>query len=194
MRIVRLEGMMTPELKAGYIDDTLLDPHAANNNLPGQQMSIGGGILAPTGKDGHQQLPGTGRGPSGIHSLGGRRGPGFLRAHRSHRQSKCIISGGKCRSRATGPLVHYYNLTPSKVTHSGKTGIQFWYRNFIVPSLGDQAPLVQELQLNGQIDHGQMILAATCISISNHRARRMSRFRVQSDSRSFPARPHRARL
>ena len=59
--------------------------------------------------------------------------------------------------KSNGPVVHYYNLTPSKVTHSGKTGIQFWYRNFIVPSLGNQAPLVQELQLNGQIDHAQVV-------------------------------------
>ena len=59
--------------------------------------------------------------------------------------------------KSNGPLVHYYNLTPSKVTHSGDTGIQFWYRNFIVPSLGNQAPLVQALQLNGQIDQAQVV-------------------------------------
>ena len=40
--IVKLQDQMTPELKAGYIEDTLLDPHAANNNLPGQQYSIAG--------------------------------------------------------------------------------------------------------------------------------------------------------
>ena len=33
-----------------FIEDTLLDPHAANNNVPGQQYSIGGGILAPLAK------------------------------------------------------------------------------------------------------------------------------------------------
>ena len=45
--IVKLEDMMTPGLKAGFITDTMLDPHAANNNVPGQQLSIAGGILAP---------------------------------------------------------------------------------------------------------------------------------------------------
>ena len=40
--IVKLESSMTPNLKAGFIVDTLLDPHAANNNLPGQQISFAG--------------------------------------------------------------------------------------------------------------------------------------------------------
>ena len=36
---------MTPQLKAGYIKDTLLDPHAANNAVPGQQYSLTSGPL-----------------------------------------------------------------------------------------------------------------------------------------------------
>ena len=39
------------------------------------------------------------------------------------------------------------------VTHSGKTGVNYWFRDFIAPTLGNQAPLVQELQLNGHIDN-----------------------------------------
>jgi hypothetical protein len=34
-----------------------------------------------------------------------------------------------------------------------------WYRNFIAPTLGDQAPLVQELQLDGQINHASATAA-----------------------------------
>jgi Bacterial Ig-like domain len=64
-------------------------------------------------------------------------------------------------------VVHYYNLTAMGVTHSGNTGVPEWYRNFIVPTLGDQAPLVQQLQLNGQIDG-----AATGTSASAARADR----------------------
>ena len=41
--IVTLQGEMTPQLKSGFIEDTLLDPHAANNGLAsGQQMSFAG--------------------------------------------------------------------------------------------------------------------------------------------------------
>ena len=74
---------------------------------------------------------------------------------------------GQVPVKSDGPLVHYYNLTPSEVTHSGKTGIEFWYRNFIVPTLGDQAPLVQELQLNGQIDQAQVVSSGSTGSQSS---------------------------
>jgi hypothetical protein len=41
------------------------------------------------------------------------------------------------------------------ITHSGKTGVNYWFRDFLAPTLGDQAPLIQELQLNGRIDNGE---------------------------------------
>jgi Bacterial Ig-like domain len=62
---------------------------------------------------------------------------------------------GQVPVKSDGPVVHYYNLTDMGVTHSGKTGVNYWFRNFIAPTLGSQAPLIQELQLNGQIDNIQ---------------------------------------
>ena len=151
---------MTPGMKAGYITDTLLDPHAANNNLPGQQLSIAGGVLAPlaraiiTNYQGKAQDP-----PVFIPSMVDQAQVFF--EHTPAKGSELYNLWGQVPVKSNGPVVHYYNLTPSKVTHSGKTGIQFWYRNFIVPSLGDQAPLVQALQLNGQIDHAQVVSSAS---------------------------------
>jgi hypothetical protein len=154
--LVRLEDMMTPGLKAGYITDTLLDPHAANNNVPGQQYSIGGGILAPIAKAIISNYQAQANDP-----------PVFIPAavddaqvffeHTPATGSQTYNLWGQVPVKSDGPLVHYFNLTASKVTHSGDTGIEFWYRNNIVPSLGNQAPLVQELTLNGQIDQAQAI-------------------------------------
>ena len=62
---------------------------------------------------------------------------------------------GQVPVKSDGPVVHYYNLTDMGVTHSGKTGVNYWFRDFIAPTLGDQAPLIQELQLNGQIDNAE---------------------------------------
>ncbi len=154
--LVRLEGMMTPGLRAGYITDTLLDPHAANNNLPGQQMSIGGSVLAPIAKMVISNYQGRANDPPAFFPSVVDDAQVFFE-HTAATSSQMYNLWGQVPVKSNGPLVHYYNLTPSKVTHSGDTGIQFWYRNNIVPSLGDQAPLVQELQLNAQIDHGQMI-------------------------------------
>ena len=40
---------------------------------------------------------------------------------------------GQVPVRSQGPLVHYYNLSAMGTTHSGKTGVALWYRDFIVP-------------------------------------------------------------
>src|SRR6202035_1760056 len=45
--IRRLETRMTlpPQLKAGYLAVTMLDPHAANPDVPGAQYSVASGPL-----------------------------------------------------------------------------------------------------------------------------------------------------
>jgi hypothetical protein len=154
--IVKLEDMMTPGLKAGFITDTMLDPHAANNNVPGQQLSIAGGILAPLARSIITNYQASAQDPPVFVPSVVDQAQVFFE-HTPARGSELYNLWGQVPVKSYGPLVHYYNLTPSKVTHSGDTGIQFWYRNFIVPSLGNQAPLVQALQLNGQIDQAQVV-------------------------------------
>ena len=164
--IVRLKDMMTPGLQAGYINDTMLDPHAANNGIPGQQLSIAGGVLRLwPGQSSRiiRQVPRTQ--PSSCH-------PSSIRRKSSSstmpaRGNDLYNLWGQVPVKSNGPVVHYYNLTPTKATHTGKTGIQFWYRNFIVPSLGDQAPLVRELQLNGQIDNAQVVSLPSTVAQSS---------------------------
>jgi hypothetical protein len=151
--LVTLEGAMTPQLKAGYIVDTLLDPHAANNNLPGQQISFRGPLaglahMIVTNYQNEANDP-----PPFF--------PSVVNEAQVFFQHTPATSGGiynlwgQVPVRTAGPVVHYYNLTDMGVTHSGKTGVAWWYRNFVVPTLGDGAPLVQQLQLNGQIDNAQ---------------------------------------
>ena len=159
--IVTLEGKMTPQLKAGYIEDILLDPHAANQNVPGQQMSFGG------------VLGGLARAVVTDYQAEAKDPPAFIpsvvdEALVFFEHSQASASGiynlwGQVPVKSQGPLVHYYNLTDMGVTHSGKTGVNYWFRDFIAPTLGDQAPLVQELQLNGQIDNAQ---PATATNVS----------------------------
>jgi len=149
--IVTLEGKMTPQLKSGYIEDILLDPHAANNNVPGQQMSFGGA------------LGGLARAIVTNYQAESKDPPAFIpsvvdEALVFFEHSQATAGGiynlwGQVPVKSDGPVVHYYNLTDMGVTHSGKTGVNYWFRDFIAPTLGSQAPLVQELQLNGQIDN-----------------------------------------
>jgi len=149
--IVTLEGKMTPQLKSGYIEDILLDPHAANNNVPGQQMSFGGA------------LGGLARAIVTNYQAESKDPPAFIPSvvdealvffeHTQATAGGIYNLWGQVPVESDGPVVHYYNLTDMGVTHSGKTGVNYWFRDFIAPTLGNQAPLVQELQLNGQIDN-----------------------------------------
>jgi hypothetical protein len=151
--IVTLGRELTPQLKSGYIEDTLLDPHAANNNVPGQQMSFGG-ILGGLARDIVTDYQADSKDP-----------PAFIPSivdeaqvffeHSQATSSAIYNLWGQVPVKSDGPLVHYYNLTDMGVTHSGKTGVNYWFRDFIAPTLGDQAPLIQELQLNGQIDNAE---------------------------------------
>ncbi len=154
--LVKLKNMMTSGMKAGFITDTLLDPHAANNNVPGQQLSIASGVLAPLARTiitNYQA--GADDPPVFIPSIVDQAQVFF--EHTAAKGSELYNLWGQVPVKSNGPVVHYYNLTPSGVTHSGDTGIEFWYRNFIVPTLGDQAPLVQTLQLDGQIDQAEVV-------------------------------------
>ena len=148
--IVTLQHEMTPQLTSGYIEDTLLDPHAANENVPGQQMSFGGALggIASVIVNDYQAIANDP--PAYIPSIVDEAQVFFQ--HSQATASAIYNLWGQVPVKSDGPVVHYYNLTAMGATHSGKTGVNYWFRDFIAPTLGDQAPLIQELQLNGQID------------------------------------------
>jgi Bacterial Ig-like domain len=152
--IAKLQGEMTPQLAAGFIKDTLLDPHAANNDIvSGKQISdagLLGGLahLIVTSYQGKAKDP-----PVYIPSVVDE--AQVFYQHNAAKASAIYNLWGQVPVKSDGPLVHYYSLTAAGATHSGNTGVALWYRNFIVPTLGDQAPLVQQLQLDGQIDNAQ---------------------------------------
>jgi len=175
--IVKLEGQMTPQLKAGYIEDTLLDPHAANNSLPGKQVSYAG------------PLAGLARMIVTNYQREAKDPPAFIPPVVDEAQvfyEHTTATGsynlwGQVPVKSDGPLVHYYNLTGMGVAHSGIKGIPLWYRNFIVPTLGNQAPLVQELQLNGQIDNAQVSATTTVTASASQGALARPAFQVRDD-------------
>jgi hypothetical protein len=155
--VLQKEGL-PPQLQAGYIEDTLLDPHAANNDLAsGKQISYAG-PLAGLAEMIVPHYQGEAKDPPAYF-------PSIVDQANVFYEHTAATSGGiynlwgQVPVRSDGPTVHYYNLTAMGVTHSGKTGVPEWYRNFIAPTLGQQAPLVQELQLNGQIDGARPMTA-----------------------------------
>jgi hypothetical protein len=152
--IVTLERELTPQLKSGFIEDILLDPHAANNNLPsGQQVSYAGDLAGlaqeiVTNYQSEAKDP-----PAFVPSVVDEALVFFQ--HSQAKSSAIYNLWGQVPVKSEGVTVHYYDLTAMGATHSGKTGVNYWFDNLIAPTLGSQAPLVHELELNGQIDNAQ---------------------------------------
>jgi hypothetical protein len=150
--LVKLQQELTPSLKAGFIEDTLLDPHAANNDVvSGKQMDFAGALtglakIVVSDYQGEAKDP-----PAYFPSIVDQANVFF--EHTQATAGGIYNLWGQVPVKSDGPAVHYYNLTAMGVTHSGNTGVPEWYRNFIVPTLGNQAPLLQQLQtFGGQID------------------------------------------
>ncbi len=152
--IVSLESTMTPELKAGYIKDTLLDPHAANNGVAGQQYSLTGGPMGWLAKAEIDSFQSKAKDPAVFIPSVVNDAEVFYQhtlASQSHGANSGIYNlWGEVPVK--GPA-HYYNLTAAGTTHAGNTGVSEWYANFVAPTLASQAPLIQTLQLDAQIDH-----------------------------------------
>ena len=154
--LATIQKEMPASLQAGFIEDTLLDPHAANNNVvQGQQMTFAGPLsgLADWIVTDYQ---GEAKDPAPYF-------PSIVdQANVFFEHSQATAGGiynlwGQVPVKSDGPAVHYFNLTAMGVTHSGKTGVNYWYRDFIAPTLGQGAPLVQALRMNGQIDDAQTV-------------------------------------
>ena len=151
LAITRLEKEMTPQMKAGFLEDTLLDPHAANNSFTGQQYSVAG-ILGPLAKSLVEVYQSQAKDPLPTVPAG------VDQAEVFYQHTKATPSGiynlwGQVPVRGSAS---YFNLTASKVTHSGKTGVAAWYQNNIVPTLGDGSPELVAQTLTGKLDPAEV--------------------------------------
>jgi hypothetical protein len=146
----RLSTQTPPQIRAGYIEDTLLDPHAANNRFSGEQFGVQRGPLGWLARALIREYQAQARDPLvrippivDDAQVFYQRNP----ASRAHGVNGNIYNlWGEVPVR--GPA-HYFNLSADGVTHSGKTGIVWCYERNVVPLLGDGAPQVQARVLTG---------------------------------------------
>jgi hypothetical protein len=149
-----LGPQLTADLRGGFIQVTLLDPHAANPDIPGQQYSVGDGPIAWLAKGLIDKYQAEARDPPVVipdwvnkvevffqHSL----------ASRGDSNNRHIYNlWGEVPVHAPSPV--YFDLTADGVTHAGKTGVPEWYTWNIVPTLGDGEPGVVASMLTGSLD------------------------------------------
>lgn len=138
--IVHVGRMSNPGIRAGYLEDTLLDPHAANPDFPGRQYSTSGplGWIAKLAIDSYQSKA---RDPLVFVPRAVDSAKVFYQqtpADQDHGTNAGIYNiWGQVPVKGDAD---YYNLTQAGIVHSGKQGVANWYQNNVVPSLGKGAP------------------------------------------------------
>jgi hypothetical protein len=138
------EDAWTPGLNAGYLKMTMLDPHAANNGVRGQQYSVSNGFLGLIARGEIDAFQSKAKDPAVVVP------PNVQDAEVFYQHTPVRESGGSNDGiyNLWGQVpVHgaasYFNLTAPGISHSGKFGVQNWYMANVVPSLGTGAPFVQ---------------------------------------------------
>jgi hypothetical protein len=170
--LVALERSPTAELAAGHVVDTLLDPHAANNAVPGQGSVAGGplGMLATFVVRSYQSRAND---PPVFIPAGVDEAQVFYQHAPASRYGQIYNLWGQVPvPNLSGNPVAYYNLTSAGTVHSGNHGVSLWYRNFVAPTLGEQAPLIRALRLTGSVEDATIATPARA-SLSALAARRI---------------------
>jgi hypothetical protein len=149
--LLRLGANLPQQLKAGWIEETLLDPHAANTTS-GQNYSVAHnplgwlakGLIDSYQSKAHDPLPTV---PSFVDQaqVFYQQNPASrdrnTNAHIYNLWGQVPVKG----------VADYFNLTATGATHSGKTGVTQWYLTRVVPLLGNGAPELQNDVLAGGI-------------------------------------------
>ena len=149
--IVAVAASPTPQLKAGYWEDTLLDPHAANPDAPGRQYSTSG-FFAGIAKAVIDNYQARARDPLAFIPPRVNEAQVFYQqtpAYHDHGENSGLYNlWGQVPVKGAS---RYFNLTPSGIVHGGNNGVYAWYQYNIVPQLGDGAPLVRQAGLTGSM-------------------------------------------
>jgi hypothetical protein len=147
-----IESEVTPPIKAGWVEDTMLDPHAANTGVPGQQYSVASNLLGWIAKGEIDAYQSKAKDPAVTVPAGVDSAQVFYQhtlARRSQGENDNIYNlWGQVPVIGTAS---YFNLTGDRVTHSGDTAVYEWYTRNIVPTLGDGAPQIAADTLTGMV-------------------------------------------
>ena len=173
--IITLGKSMTPQLAAGWIEDTLLDPHAANNAVP-DQASAGSGLFGTLATALVKSYQARANDPAVFIPAGVDTAQVFYQhnpASHDHGVNQGLYNlwGQVPVPNLSGHPVAYYNLSAAGATHSGNYGVSLWYRNFVAPTLGDQAPLIRSLPLEGHINQAAPATAPNLSALARRRVR-----------------------
>jgi hypothetical protein len=172
LAISRLEAAPPPQVKAGWLEMTMLDPHAANNgvDLGAQQYSVEGPLAGIARMEiSHYQAEA--KDPAPFVPAGVDQTQVFYQ-HTQAKTGSIYNLWGQVPIHGTAD---YFNISPSGATHSGNSGVYWWYIKGVLPTLGDGAPIVAQRALTGAVSPADVVATGTApgnftsVTVDTHR-------------------------
>jgi hypothetical protein len=148
-----LDGHSPAQVQAGYLKMTLLDPHAANNGVPGQQYSVSNGIMGLIARASIDRFQSRAKDPAIVVP------PNVDSAEVFYQHTPVSQTHGSNHGwynlwgqvPVHGPA-DYFDVTGPGISHAGSFGVQDWYRLNVVPTLGDGEVFINSIALTGSLE------------------------------------------
>ena len=157
LALQKLEENPPPRVASGYIQETMLDPHAANNGFPRRQYSVKNSFMGDMAKRLINQFQSKAKDPFVSvpaivdsadvyyqHTY-------FAQAEGTSRDSQWFNLWGQVPVKGPGTAT-YTDLTGPGISHSGDFSPVDWYQIHIVPTLGDGQTFPGGSLIKGQLD------------------------------------------
>ena len=159
LAILGLNQNESPELHSGYVDETMLDPHAGNNHAPGgQQFSTPPGLFGTIAEWVIQGYQAEAKDPLPVVPPNVDAAEVFFE-HTPIADAKDSNDGlynlwGQVPVRTEGVPIHYYDLTGRGISHAGEFSVPDWYEVHVVPTLADDSSFEDPTLLTGTLAGG----------------------------------------
>ncbi len=157
LAILKLGREEPAQLRAGYLEETLLDPHAANNKAPGgSQYSVASELLGTIARWAINDYQAQAQDPLPVVPATVDAAEVFYQ-HTPIAEAKGSNNGiynlwGQVPVKAApGVPVKYYNLTGVGISHAGEYSVPDWYQVHVVPTLGNGSAFVNPAQLTAAL-------------------------------------------
>lgn len=138
LAIERVEAKALPAIRAGYLEDTLLDPHAANPDTPGKQYSVADNFFGWASEQLIDNYQARARDPLVKVPAGVSASEVFYQQTPASHDHGSNLGAYNLWGQVPVPGASvYFNLTAAGAVHSGADSVHAWYERNVVPTLGD---------------------------------------------------------
>ncbi len=158
----QLQKQSTPQIDAGFIKETLLDPHAANNGFPAPQYSVRSGFMGWVARKAINDYQARAKDPFVVVPSNVDQAEVFYQ--KTPVQFTHGSNGGLFNLWGQVPVkgeATYCDITGPGISHSGDFNVHDWYQVNVIPTLGNGTPYVCQSLLTASLSPASGTPAST---------------------------------